>query len=139
MTKTKLSPEVKKVFDAYPKARRRGMIELRELVFDIAHSISVVGELEETLKWGEPAYLTTASKSGTTIRIDWKPKNPDVYAVYFSCQTNLIERFRDEYPSEFQFEGNRAIMFAVDKPLPVGPLSKCLAAALTYHLDKRKT
>ncbi|MEM6365454.1 MAG: DUF1801 domain-containing protein [Planctomycetota bacterium] len=132
-----LSPEVKKVFDAYPKAYRAGMLALRQLIFNVASSIDDVGEIEETLKWGEWSYLTTVSKSGSTIRIDWKPSNPNVYAVYFRCQTNLVEQFRKDFPDQFHFEGNRALMFAVDAPIPVAPLSKCIATGLTYHRDKR--
>ena len=39
-------------------------------------------ELEETLKWGEPSYLV---KKGSTIRMDWKSKAPNQYAMYFKC------------------------------------------------------
>lgn len=34
----------------------------------------VLGILEETLKWGEPAYIANGTIGGTTIRIDWKEK-----------------------------------------------------------------
>lgn len=30
------------------------------------------GPIEETLKWGDPAYVTSATKSGSTIRVVWK-------------------------------------------------------------------
>lgn len=139
MSKNPTSKEVQKVFDAYPKPHRKKMLALRSLLFDVAKSIGDVGEIEETLKWGEPSYLTSASKSGTTIRIDWKSKNPNYYAMYFNCQTNLVERFRKDYPDDFEFEGDRGIMFPVDQPIPVASLSKCVAAALTYHRDKRKS
>jgi hypothetical protein len=62
---------------------------LRELIFDVAASTDGVGEIEETLRWGEPAYLTSQSKSGTTIRIGWKSSRPAEYAVFFHCQTDL--------------------------------------------------
>ena len=80
--------------------------------------------------------VCAASRTGTTIRIDWKSKNPDYYGMYFNCQTNLVERFRKDFADDFEFEGDRAILFPVDKQIPVGPLSKCIAAALTYHRDK---
>ncbi len=139
MAKHKLKSDVKKVFDSYPRDRRASMLTIRELIFDVAASIECVGELEETLKWGEPAYLTTESKTGTTIRIDWKPKNPDVYGVYVSCQTDLVGRFRSEFSDTLQFDGNRAILIPVAEPLPIEQLSKCIATALTYHRDKKKT
>ena len=136
MTKHKFKSDVKKVFDSYPANHRASMLAIRELIFDVAASIECVCELEETLKWGEPSYLTTESKSGTTIRIDWKPKNPEAYGVYVNCQTDLVDRFRSEFSDTLQFDGNRAILIPVEEPLPIEQLAKCIAAALTYHRDK---
>lgn len=48
-----------------------------------------VGVLEESLRWGEPAYLTSESRSGTTVRIAWKKKRLSQYGMYFHCGTNL--------------------------------------------------
>jgi len=125
--------EVAKVFEAYPAGVRRKLLALRELILRTASSTEGVGELEETLKWGEPAYLTSKSKSGSTIRIDWKKVQPDEYAMYFNCQTTLIETFKTLFPTEFKFEGNRAIVFKVSESVPADSLVFCAAAALTYH------
>ncbi len=69
------------------------------MIFDVAASTEGVGAIEETLKWGEPAYLTTASKSGSTIRMDWKGKKPNQFAMYFNCKTTLVETFRTMFPA----------------------------------------
>lgn len=135
--KNPLPTDVAAVFDAYPSKHRRKLLAIRKLIFEVAKSFDGVGPLEETLKWGEPAYLPSHTKSGTTIRIDWKPKQPQQYAMYFHCQTDLVQRFRAQFPDDFQFDGNRAILFDADQPIPIQPLSRCIAAALTYHLDKR--
>ncbi len=127
------NPVVAQVFDTYPPAMRRKQLTLRELVFTTAVATQGVGEIEETLKWGEPAYLTPHSKSGSTIRMDWKPKSPTQYALYFNCQTDLIDTFRSLFASELKFEGNRAIVFEQDDKLPKDALQFCIAAALTYH------
>ena len=58
------------------------------------------------------------------------------YAMYFHCQTNLVEMFRSLFPNDFAFDGNRAILFPRDK-VPTKQLSECIAAALTYHLNKK--
>ncbi len=71
-----------KVFDSYPTQVRRKLMALRQLIFDTAAKTEGVGTLEETLKWGEPAYLTTQSKSGSTVRIAWKPARRQHYAMY---------------------------------------------------------
>jgi len=131
------SPAVKQVFDGFPPPVRERMLELRQLIFDSAASTPGVGELEETLKWGEPAYLTSNSKSGSTVRINWKKSRPSQYAILFNCHTNLIETFRTLFPDDFSFEGNRAILFDKAGTVPIDALSFCIAAALTYHLPRR--
>jgi Domain of unknown function (DU1801) len=127
---------VAQAFEAYPLSMRRKLLALRALIFKTAASIPTVGKLEETLKWGEPAYLTLQSKSGSTIRIDWKKSKPLQYAMYFNCQTSLIETFRTLFPDEFKFDGNRAIVFDESEALPTEALAFCIAAALTYHRNE---
>ncbi len=130
------SPAVKAKFDAYPAPARRDLLALRELVFAVARLTPGVGNIEETLKWGEPAYLTK-NGAGSTVRMDWKPKAPGEVALYFNCQTSLVENFRAMFPKDFGFVGNRALVWPVgDKP-PKDALRFCLAAALTYHAQKR--
>jgi len=127
--------EVAKVFEAYPVDVRHRLLALRELIFRTASSTDGVGELEETLKWGEPAYLTSKSKRGSTIRIDWRKARPSEYAMYFNCKTTLVETFKTLFPREFEFEGNRAIVFKASEAVPTDSLAFCVAAALTYHLS----
>ena len=76
----KINPKVKLVFDYYPDSIRNKIFALRELVIETAKEINEITSIEETLKWGEPSYLT---KNGSTIRMDWKPKTHDQYAMYF--------------------------------------------------------
>ena len=47
------------------------------------------------------------SKSGSTIRIDQVKAEAGQYAVYFHCQTDLVETFRELYP-ELRYGGNRS-------------------------------
>jgi len=96
-------PAVAKVFATYPTNIREKLLVLRVLIFETAAATQGVGELEETLKWGEPAYITASSKSGSTVRIDWKKSAPTQYAMYFNYQTNLIETFKVLFPNEFRF------------------------------------
>jgi hypothetical protein len=126
-------PEVAAVFSAYPAAIRRRLISLRKLILDTAAATAGVGDLEEALRWGEPAYLTTASKSGSPIRIGWKKSAPSQYAIYFHCQTKLIGTFRRMFAGVLHFEGNRAIVFEENDRVPAKELSRCIALALTYH------
>ena len=128
---------VAKAFEAYPPSIRRKLLALRALILKTAASTQGVGELEETLKWGEPAYLTSESKIGSTIRINWKKSAPGKYAIYFNCQTSLVETFKTLFPREFEFEGNRAIVFSESGAVPTDALAFCIRAALTYHRSKK--
>ncbi|WP_199699117.1 hypothetical protein [Oleomonas cavernae] len=85
---------------------------------------------------GQPSYLTP-SKSGSTVRIDQVKALPGQYAMYFHCQTDLVETFRHLYPDDFSFGANRALLFDVKRAVPEVPLRHCIALALTYHLKKR--
>lgn len=131
------TPAVAAVFENYPPKFRRKLLALRKLILETASSTEGVGEIEETLKWGEPAYLTPQSKSGSTIRIAWKESSPDQYAIHFHCQTSLVATFRDQFPHKFRFEGNRSIVFGLEDPVPTRELSICIATALTYHRNKK--
>jgi Domain of unknown function (DU1801) len=121
------------VFASYPANVRVKLMALRELILNTAAKTKGVGEIEETLKWGEPAYLTSETKSGSTIRIAWKKSKPDQYAMYFNCNTNLIERFRTRFRNTFHFEGNRAIVFETSDIPDTDALALCIAETLTYH------
>jgi hypothetical protein len=123
-------------FASYPPAERSQLMALRELIFRTAADTAGVGDIEETLKWGEPAYLTSQSKSGSTIRLGWKKSRPAEFAMYFNCQTSLVETFRVLFPNEFKFEGQRAIWFSSGDALPRDAVAFCVRTALTYHLKK---
>lgn len=127
------NPQVKDVFNNYPKSVRNQLLHLRELVLSAAFEIDGLEKLEETLKWGEPSYLT---KNGSTVRMDWKEKNPDQFAIYFKCTSSLVPTFKTIYKDKFEFEGNRAIIFKLNEKIPEAELKHCISMALTYHKIK---
>jgi hypothetical protein len=148
MAKTKLSKAkgrrgmhaaVDAVFRAYPSPLRKKLAAVRRLILDTARKMEGMGAIEETLKWGQPSFLTSQSGSGSTIRIDALKSDPERYALYFNCRTNLVSTFRNAYPEIFRYEGNRAIILRADDALPEEPLRHCIALALTYHQDKRRS
>lgn len=126
--------EVAAVFDQFPPNLKQKLKALRELILSAAAETDGVSQLEETLKWGEPGYLT---KTGSTIRIGCVKAQPEHYAVYFNCKTNLIDTFKELYPDTFTFAGNRAIVLAADEQVPVPELKHCFSLALTYHQRKK--
>ena len=127
-------PSVERAFSLFPETERVGLMALRELIFDTARKTEGVGELLETLKWGQPAYLTPATKSGSTLRLGC-PKQGG-FAVYAHCQTTIISDFQSAYADDFNFEGNRAVHFQTGEKLPVRKLKVLVRSALTYHLRR---
>jgi len=69
------NPAVAEVFAVCPPGMRRKLLALRRLIFETAAKIDGVGEIEETLKWGEPAYLMAETRSGSTVRVGWNKSN----------------------------------------------------------------
>lgn len=126
-------PTVIRTFNTYPPLVRKKIRHLRKLIIETAKETQGLDVLEETLKWGEPSYLT---KTGSTIRIDWKEKKPDQYAMYFKCTSKLIPTFRKVYGDVFDFEGDRAIIFQMDDDVPDEALKNCIRAGLMYHKVK---
>jgi hypothetical protein len=129
-----VNSEVAAKFASYPTDVRRKMLALRELVFRTAATMPEVDRIDETLKWGEPAYVTSG-RSGSTVRMDWKVRTPTEYALYFNCNTTLVQTFRTLFPKELHFGGNRAIILEPGQPAPRDVLAFCLGMAFRYHLD----
>jgi hypothetical protein len=132
-----LPPAIEQALARYSEPMRQRLLDIRELIFTTASETVGVGPLTETLKWGEPAYLTEASRSGSTIRLGMVRSAPDKCAVLFNCQTTLIDTFRAHFADDFTFDGNRALLLPAAAPLPTTPLALCLRAALTYHLAQK--
>lgn len=128
--------DVAATFSAFPEHVRARLLEARDLILETAADIEGVGPLTETLKWGEPAYLTEATRSGSTIRLGWSRSSERECAVLFNCRTTLVDDFRERFPDVFAYEKNRAILLDAREPLPRAPLSSCLGMALTYHLRR---
>ncbi|KPL93548.1 DUF1801 domain-containing protein [Vibrio splendidus] len=123
---------IKTHFDEYPDDVRGRFEELRSFIFELSSDLGL-GEVEESLKWGEPSYSV---KTGSPIRIDWKLKSPNNYYLFFNCKTKLIDTFRELHDGTLAFQGNRAIVLNLTEPLPKAPIKQCLELALTYQQRK---
>jgi len=124
------NPDVDQKFRSYPQEISSKLNYLRDLVIEVASEDDTITEIEETLKWNEPSYLV---KKGSTIRIDWKTKTPDQYAMYFKCTSKLLPTFKELYGDLFRYENNRAIIFDMDDNVPEKELKNCIRLALKYH------
>jgi hypothetical protein len=125
--------QTRSAWDGLPDDLVEKLTRLRGLIMEVAGDNPAIGPLEETRKWGEPAFLTSATGSGTTVRINRHKQSADKYAFYVHCQTDLIERYKQLYNDKLTFDGNRAVVFDVHDELPVDAVRHCIAMALTYH------
>lgn len=138
MAKVKYSDAaVAEVFANYSPRQREKLHELRDLIYQVAATTEGIGLIEEALRWQQPSYLTPETGSGSTVRIDAIKNQPNKYAMYFHCQTGLVDHFKQIYPNTFQYEGNRALIFDVADELPQAELRHCVSLALTYHQRKQ--
>lgn len=125
-------PRIAEVFDAMSPASRTRATELRALVLAVAADRDIM--LEETLKWGEPAYLP--GPEGTTVRIG-PGKAGDHVKLLVNCRTSLVADWRKLFEDRLTFEGSRAVLVPVAQALDTDALALCIASALTYHQQKR--
>lgn len=127
------SKDVDRLLESYPEEAAVKLRQLRRLIIETARQTKGVDKLVETIKWGEPGYVT---RSGSTLRMDWKSKTPHQCCLYFICTTELVSTFRYIFGDELKFEGNRAIVLDLSEPIPSEPLKLCITLALTYHKVK---
>ncbi|MDF1791792.1 MAG: DUF1801 domain-containing protein, partial [Thalassobaculaceae bacterium] len=131
-------PAVAAALDVHPQPVRDALLDLRSLILETAAETPDVGQLVETLKWGQPAYLPKRPRIGTTLRIDGLKGNPDGYALFFHCQSRLCETFRERYGDTLTIAGDRSTMLDARTTPPHDALRHCIALALTYHIAKRR-
>lgn len=131
-----LNSEVKETFNTYPKIIKDKLLFLRELIFQVAEENDEIGKIDETLKWGDPSYLTTAPKSGTTIRFSRVRAFDTKFAISIHCQTSLMSDFKELYPA-LEYEGNRSIIFDVTTAFSLEAVRHFIFLALTYHHRKK--
>lgn len=126
---------VEEVFLNFDSVYRKPLLEIRELIFEVAQDLSKskipIGNLEETLKWSQPSYC---SKIGTPVRL-FTFKN-DKIAILFHCQTTLIEKLKTIFKDDLEFSDNRAIVIDPYKELPLKELAFSIEVALTYYKNK---
>lgn len=122
-----MTADVKAAFDGMPA----GLLRLRDLIFDVASGLPEIGDLSETLRWGQPAYVTS-KRAGASLRLG-VPKSGS-FALYTHCQTPLIADFAMAFPKMDKIEGARAILF--DDPSQIDPIrhGMLIKSVLTYHL-----
>lgn len=106
---------------------------LEQIICDVGDQLvekGLFGELTVTKKWGQRAFLPNRLHVGTTVRID--NVSVDQVGLFVHCHTSLIKEWKKTFPN-LRYEGTRAILFTINKPIPEDVVRKCVEDALTYH------
>ena len=127
-------PQVAAVFASYPAGARTGLLVLRQMIFDEAALLPAAGPLTEALRWGQPAYLTHATRAGSPLRLGI-PKSGG-FALYANCQTSLIADLAVVAGTRLRFEGNRAVLFEDEQEIAADLVTVLIRRALTWHLRR---
>ncbi|MCK0096093.1 DUF1801 domain-containing protein [Yoonia sp. F2084L] len=134
MTYPFASDKVADVFAGFPTAERDMALALRDLIYEVAAATPEVGQIEETLKWGQPAYLTPQTKSGSTLRIGLAKGGGT--AIFAHCSTDIVSTYAATFPGMDRVEGNRAVIFAKAEDITPERLRLLIRHGLTYHLSE---
>lgn len=128
-------PDVQNAYESLPDSHKRYAYQIRDWIWEEVEGMSLGCNVIETLKWGEPSYLPAKRRIGSTLRIGQFDEKH--IALYFNCQTMLVENFRSMFGREVQYSKNRAVLFNVSEPLPEPIVKTCASRTFRYHLDKR--
>lgn len=105
---------------------------MRALILSAAQDAEV-GPIEESLKWGQPAWRPKRPRQGSTLRLSWQDNAPQTLALFVDCKTTLSATMRDIYPLEFEYESNRALRLQIGVPLPTQAIDHLARLTFTYH------
>lgn len=131
-----MNKEVENKYKSYPPAIKKEILAIRKIILDVVEKNEDIDFIGEALKWGEPSFLTKSS--GSTLRIDWKEKSPESISVFVNCQTKLISIFKELYPNDFDYIGNREIKLPLKGKYSKTKLKNCFELSLRYNLIKNQ-
>lgn len=110
-----MNRQIKKKLDLYPSKARQRLIEIRDLVYEVAEE-EQLGEITEDIKWGEPSFSV---KKGSPFRMGWKSKQPNQVSLYFNCKTTLVETFKRYIETPFNLKVKEKLYFHCQTQYPL--------------------
>ncbi|QFT59564.1 hypothetical protein FIU94_12085 [Sulfitobacter sp. THAF37] len=106
-------------------------------VFHATAEQTGIGPLEESLKWGQPAWRPRAPRTGSTLRMGWTPDDPDRISLFVDCKTDLAARMAEIYPDIGANDNRRQIRLDLTRPLPDQAIAHLSQMTFCYHLSQR--
>ena len=126
---TDIHPDLAHKFQSWPANAAQYASEIRALFIQTAQNFDV-RDLEESLKWGEPAWRP--KKGGTTLRASWSPKTPTELGLFVDCKSDLCARMQSDFPNDFRFVAPRAMYLPLAQPVPTPAVTHLARIAFRY-------
>lgn len=117
---------------SWPQQAKDQFCEIRALILAAAEQADV-GVVEESLKWGQPAWRPKRARTGSTLRLNWQDNSPQTIALFVDCKSTISATMRDIYPHDFQYESNRGLRLYLGTPLPEQAIDHLARLTFTYH------
>lgn len=121
---------------SWPDPAQKAAWACRTLFHEIAKK-NDLGPLDESLKWGQPAWRPRRPRTGSTLRMTWSATSTDTLAFFVDCKTDLAARMRDVYPDLTRNDGRRQLGVDLTAPLPEQAIAHLAQMTFTYHRTKR--
>ncbi|WP_299625755.1 hypothetical protein [uncultured Tateyamaria sp.] len=97
----------------WPDPAQIRLQSMRAMFHDVAQAADV-GPLDESLKWGHPAWRPRRARMGSTLRLHWSEGSPKSLIAFVDCKTNLAQQMQTRFP-EIPTDGRREIRLALDQ------------------------
>jgi hypothetical protein len=121
----------------WPDTAQNHLVAIRRIAHDVADAAET-GPLEESLKWGQPAWRPHNSRTGSTLRLNWSPAAPDRLMAFVDCKTDLAAQMSTRFPGRFHNDCRRALAFDLVEPLPEDAIWQLALLTFTYHRTKSR-
>ena len=131
-------PDLLARIETWPARAQAHFVTLRGIVHEVAASEDI-GPLDESLKWGQPAWRPKRQRVGSTLRVDWSPAFPDRLMAFVDCKTDLAAQMDTRFPGQFANDGRRALGFDLGAALDQDAIWTLAHLTLSYHRSKRAT
>ena len=135
MPQIKTDPAFIEKLNGHDEAVSAKLQQFRELVHDIAAALPKGPTLVETLKWGELSFLTEKPRTGTTIRISENKRGG--LSMYVSCNSQVIDIYRERFAGELECVGNREVILPSDLSANNNKIARHIAVALNYQNEQK--
>ncbi|MEM7520466.1 MAG: hypothetical protein AAF307_05460 [Pseudomonadota bacterium] len=122
---------------SWPDAARAAFQTCRAIFHAVADEAKL-GALEESLKWGQPAWRPKRPRTGATLRMSWDPATPEHLLLFVDCKTDLAARMQHLYPDLPVNDGRRQMAVSLEQALPSQALRHLAEMTFAYHLDRRR-